>query len=239
LVQSPSPRTFGDVPPPSPHTTWDHLLKKHVKNGLVDYKGFAKDIKRLDNYLDQLNKANISGFSKEQKLAYWINAYNAFTVKLILNHYPTKSIRKISRPWKRKEWNAAGKPVSLDQIEHKILRKEFKEPRIHFAIVCASIGCPDLQPFAFTAGKLEKQLTLAAKQFFSSPKHFQLDRDGDRVIIRISKIFSWFGKDFGADKRERAYFMFPYLDIETGNKIKMAETIKFKYKSYDWNLNEQ
>ena len=134
---------------PGLHATWDKLLHKYVKDGRVDYNGFSRDIKVLDGYLEKLEKEDTSGYSPEEKLAFWINAYNAFTVKLILNHYPIKSIRKISNPWGQRIWKAAGQILSLDYIEHKILRREFKEPRIHFAIVCASIGCPDLQNAAF------------------------------------------------------------------------------------------
>jgi hypothetical protein len=158
------------------HNTWDKLLHKYVKDGIVDYKGFASDIKVLDGYLEQLEKENISGYSPAEKLALWINAYNAFTVKLILNHYPIKSIRKISNPWGQPVWKVAGQTLSLDYIEHKILRREFREPRIHFAIVCASIGCPDLQSFAFRGDKIKEQLDLAAREFFASAKHFRIKK---------------------------------------------------------------
>jgi hypothetical protein len=224
---------------PGLHSTWDGLLKKHVKKGLVDYKGFHADRIRLNRYLRKLEKADLSSFSPQQKLAFWINAYNAFTIKLILNHYPVKSIRKISRPWKQRIWKATGKTVSLDEIEHKILRKEFKEPRIHFAIVCASIGCPDLQSFAYVPGKIEAQLNLAAQQFFGSRKHFYIEEEGNTVKIHISKIFKWFGEDFGKSKKERAAFMQKYLGKTTAAKIKKAASLKFKYLSYDWNLNRQ
>jgi hypothetical protein len=221
------------------HDTWDKLLKKYVKNGRVDYKGFAADAGQLDSYLAKLDKTDISAYNRDQKLAFWINAYNAFTIKLILDHYPIKSIRKISNPWGKRIWKAAGQTLSLDDIEHKILRKELKEPRIHFAIVCASIGCPDLQPFAFQARKLDDQLNLAARQFFGSSKHFYIKEDGDTIIIHISKIFSWFGKDFGKTKEEQAAFMHPYLARSTTEKLKKAKSLKFKYLSYDWNLNER
>jgi Protein of unknown function, DUF547 len=224
---------------PGLHNSWDALLQKHVKDGLVDYKGFHADRSRLNRYLRALENADITTYSSAEKLAFWINAYNAFTVRLILNHYPTKSIRKISRPWKQKIWKAAGRTLSLDAIEHKILRKRFKEPRIHFAVVCASIGCPDLQSFAYRADKIEQQLTFIARGFFASSKHFKLKTDGDRVIIYISKIFNWFGGDFGKNKKERAAFMLPYVDSTDAQKIKSAASIKFKYLGYDWNLNEK
>jgi hypothetical protein len=219
------------------HVTWDKLLQKYVKDGTVDYKGFSGDIKVLDSYLEQLEKKDLSNCSPEEKLAFWINAYNAFTVKLILNHYPIESIRKISNPWGRRVWKAAGQTISLDHIEHKILRQEFKEPRIHFTIVCASIGCPDLQNFAFRGDKIEEQLGLAAGKFFASAKHFRIKKDGDTVIIYTSKIFNWFGKDFGKNKEERIAFMLTYLDQSTADKIKKAKSVKIKYLDYDWNLN--
>ncbi|NIM17158.1 MAG: DUF547 domain-containing protein [Candidatus Aminicenantes bacterium] len=221
------------------HATWDKLLKKHVKNGLVNYKGFANDVKQLDRYLETLEKTGISTYNREQELAFWINAYNAYTVKLILDHYPIKSIRKIDNPWGKRTWKAAGQTLSLDYIEHKILRKKFEEPRIHFAVVCASIGCPDLQSFAFQPEKLNDQLALAARQFFASPKHFYIKEDKNTIIIHINKIFSWFGNDFGKTKKERAAFMLPYLDKSTAEKLKQAKSLAFKYLPYDWNLNEK
>ncbi|MCP5050509.1 MAG: DUF547 domain-containing protein [bacterium] len=221
------------------HGSWDKLLQKHVKNGVVNYKGFQKDRIQLNRYLGKLEKEDISAYSREEKLAYWINAYNAFTVKLILDNYPVKSIRKISRPWKQRIWKASGKTVSLDDIEHKILRKEFNEPRIHFAIVCASIGCPSLQGFAFSPAKIEEQLSQSARVFFSAPKHFYIKEDGEKIIIFISKIFKWFGGDFGKNKAEKAAFMTPYLDKTSADKIRKAGSLKFKYLGYDWNLNEK
>jgi hypothetical protein len=222
---------------PGLHDAWDKLLHKYVKDGAVDYKGFSSDSKVLDGYLEKLEKENISSCSPGRKLAFWINAYNAFTVKLILNHYPIKSIRKISNPWGQRVWKAAGQTLSLDHIEHKILRREFKEPRIHFAVVCASIGCPDLQDFAFRGDKIKEQLALVARKFFASAKHFYIRKNGDTVIIYISKIFNWFGKDFGKNKEERIAFMVTYLDQSTADKIKKAKSVKFKYLPYDWNLN--
>ncbi len=233
---------------PGLHKTWETLLQKHVKKGRVNYKGFAKDVEQLDNYLEMLENVNIFSFSREQKLAFWINAYNAFTVKLILDHYPVKSIRNISRPWKQRVWKAAGEILSLNDIEHKKLRKELKDPRVHFAIVCASIGCPNLQSFAFSGDRVNDQLDQAARQFFGDHKHFHIEEDGSTsttststitIFISISKIFEWFGKDFGKDKNGRIAFILRYLETPDVEKIKKAASIKMKYLSYDWNLNEQ
>lgn len=227
----------GEIP--GLHKTWDTLLQKHVKNGRVSYKGFAKDVEQLDSYLSALDKVDISTFSREQKLAFWINAYNAFTIKLILDHYPVKSIRKITSPWKQRIWKAASQTLSLNDIEHQILRKELKEPRIHFAIVCASIGCPNLQSFAFLGDRLNDQLDRAARRFFSFHKHFFIEEDGPKITIYISKIFKWFGEDFGKDKKERIDFILRYLEKSDIEKIKKASVVKMKYLNYDWNLNEQ
>ena len=127
------------APPADLHAAWDVLLQKHVSDGNVDYKAFQRSEAQLDAYLATLGATDPSSLSRNGQLAYWINAYNAFTLKLILNHYPVKSIRKLERPWKQRFWMAAGKMHSLDQIEHAILRRKFKEPRIHFAIVCAIV----------------------------------------------------------------------------------------------------
>jgi hypothetical protein len=221
------------------HNPWHGLLQKYVQNGMVDYKGFAAGGKKLDAYLAALETEDISAYSREQQLAFWINAYNAFTIKLILDHYPIESIRDIGRPWKRRFCKAAGQTHSLDHIEHEILRKQLKEPRIHFAVVCASIGCPDLQPGAFVPEKIDRQLDQAAQQFFSSRKHFYIEQDGKTVIIRISKIFDWFGGDFGQNKTERVAFMLPYLDQTTAEQLKTAAAVKFKYLHYDWSLNDK
>jgi len=220
------------------HKTWDTLLQRYVKNGHVNYKGFARDAKLLDSYLEKLDKTDVSAFSREEKLAFWINAYNAFTVKLILEHYPIKSIRKISRPWNRRIWKAAGNTLSLDDIEHKILRKELREPRIHFAIVCASTGCPNLQRFAFTGDRVNAQLNQAATEFFSSRKHFYIEKEDERITIFISKIFSWFGEDFGDNKEQKVDFILRFLGKADAEIIKKASTISIKYLRYDWNLNE-
>lgn len=223
------------------HNAWDVLLKKHVLSGKVNYKGFIQDKAGLKAYLQKLATIDISAYSQNEKLAYWINAYNAYTVKLIVDNYPLKSIRDLSSPWKKKFCRVAGKTVSLDFIEHKILRKEFSEPRIHFAIVCASIGCPDLQPFAYRATHIEAQLGTVARKFFTSPKHFKIipdEEDGRYIYIHISKIFQWFGDDFGPNKKARVSFFIQYAEGENLGLLKHAETIVIKYLKYDWSLND-
>ena len=169
----------GSTPPS--HQLWNELLKSNVKsNGQVDYKGFIREKPKLEKYLKLLseNAPDRKTWSKNQQLAYWINVYNAFTVKLIVDNYPTKSIRDlgpslkiplIKDVWHYKFFKIAGVEMSLDEVEHSILRKEFEEPRIHFAINCASVSCPPLLNEAFVVDRLEEQLTRVATAFVNDP----------------------------------------------------------------------
>ena len=226
---------------------WDDILQKHVdQEGLVDYKSLKRSQGRLDEYLSLLARTDPVALSNSGKLAYWINAYNAFTLKLILDHYPVKSIKDIPRRWEIKEWVAGGQKYSLNQIEHEILRKDFEEPRIHFAIVCASIGCPNLWNRAFTEDDIDDQLDQAGKTFFASPKHFRFETrksafGGDVVVLSLSKILKWFKEDFtNGGKTPVMDFAMQYVDSSVAKKISQAgNSIKIKYLSYDWDLNEK
>ncbi len=224
------------------HGDWNQLLKTYVKGGLVDYeklKATGKDMQRLNAYLAKLDGWDLSKSGKDEKLAFWINAYNAFTVKLILNHFPIESIRDIKKPWKQKIWNAAGTRVSLDEIEHKILRKEFAEPRIHFAIVCASIGCPDLDNKAFEAENIGQHLDERARLFFTQSKNFKLQEKGAGVTITLSRIMDWFKNDFGDTKEKRLTFLKGYLKEKEVKMLKAAQSVDIKFLKYDWTLNKK
>ena len=175
------------------HRDWTVLLQKHVSDqGNVNYLGFKNDRKALLGYITDLGK-NIptSTWSKKEKLAYWINAYNAMTIDLILRHYPVESIKDIKKPWDQRYWKLGEKWYNLNEIEHDILR-EMDEPRIHFAIVCASFSCPKLENNAFISNTLEAQLTNVTKEFLSDEKRNEISENS----IKISKIFQWFSKDF-------------------------------------------
>ncbi|MGE5944889.1 MAG: DUF547 domain-containing protein, partial [Flavobacteriales bacterium] len=165
-------------------------------------------------------------WKKEDKLAYWINAYNALTVDLIIRNYPIKSIKDIKNPWKQRLWKLGNTSYNLDEIEHDILRK-MNEPRIHFAIVCASYSCPKLQNEAFVASKLESQLTMATKSFLADKNRNELSENS----LKISKIFDWFSKDF-KQKGSLIEFLNQYSNIN------ISENAKIKYKEYNWSLNE-
>ena len=211
------------------HDPFNELLKKHVsENGNVDYKNFKSSYKGLLGYIRILQMAysKLDAFSRDEQLAYWINAYNALTIDLILRNYPVKSIKDIDKPWDQRLWQFGDKWLNLNDIEHQILRK-MDEPRIHFAIVCASESCPKLQNFAFTANELEKQLTLSTKEFLADTSKNEISENS----IKLSKIFKWFAKDFKANGR-LIDFLNQYSDI------KILPQARKTFKDYDWSLNE-
>jgi hypothetical protein len=229
------------------HSTWDALLKKYVdQSGLVDYAGWkanSSDMQALDGYLNHLSAASFTGPpDKNASLAFWINAYNAITIKGILREYPTTSIRNHTARvfgyniWKDLQLVVSGKPYSLEQMEHEVLRK-MGEPRIHFAIVCASIGCPRLLNEAYMPDKLEPQLAGNAQAFFANVRNFRYDPT--QRTIAISSILDWFGEDFGANQVEQLRRIAPYLPDEPSRKLAESGAVRVSYLEYDWNLNDQ
>lgn len=222
---------------PMTHEIWDDLVQEHVtEGGVVNYKGIIQDSVQFNAYLDMLasHHPNTSYWTSDERLAYWINAYNAYTVKLILDHYPVESIKDIKKgiPLVNSVWDIqfieiGGKTYDLNNIEHGILRKEFYEPRIHFAINCASVSCPRLRNEAFSAEKIESQLQSQAMSFLSDPIKNQLTTDH----IRISKLFSWFKGDFTNDGS-----LIDFLNAH--GPIHIDQNAKLDYLTYDWNLNE-
>ena len=214
---------------------WTQLLQKHVDStGWVSYQGFVQDSVRLNTYLAQLSKFGPSeSWSDNQKLSYWINVYNAFTVKLIVDHYPVASIKDIKKGipfvnsvWEMNFFEIEGQKFNLSAIEHKILRKEFNEPRIHFAIVCASKSCPRLLNEAYEPESLEVQLSLQSKNFIDDYSKNEIDGNE----IRISSIFKWFKNDF-TQKGSVQEFIRPYSNRDFDSSAKV------KYLDYDWSLN--
>lgn len=210
------------------HAIFNDLLKKHVSSdGNVNYNGFKSDSKTLQSYIDLLKTYQpIDSWAKEDKLAYWINAYNALTIDLILRNYPTKSIKDIKDPWDQRLWQLGKKKYNLNDIEHKILRK-MNEPRIHFAIVCASVSCPKLQNEVFTPLNLEEQLTNATKEFLTDTSKNELSENN----IKLSKIFKWFKKDFEQNGSLIDFFN-QYSEVSISNGAKKS------YKDYNWDLND-
>ncbi len=209
------------------HSQWTALLKKYVgDDGKVDYKGFLQDKNRLDDYLNTLsNQVPTNDWSVQEQLAYYINLYNAQTVALILRNYPLKSIKDIDRPWTTDFIKIGDKELSLGALEHSILRK-MNEPRIHFAINCASASCPKLINEAYIPEKLEEQLEDGTHGFINSKNNTIAQNE-----MELSRIFKWYKDDFGNGK------LISYIDPYT--EIEIAPKAKIKYKEYDWSLNER
>ncbi|MEM6329366.1 MAG: DUF547 domain-containing protein [Planctomycetota bacterium] len=229
------------------HTPWDELLRQYVDDqGRVDYRGLkasAESVAKLDAYLAHLSSVDPTRPARrESELAYWINAYNAVTVKGILREYPTTSIRNHTAKvwgyniWKNLKLRYADAAINLNDIEHEVLRKR-GEPRIHFAIVCASIGCPRLLNQAYVPARLDEQLTANAQNFFAQPQNFQIDRAGNTV--RLSSIMSWFATDFGKDKRAQLDAIRPYLPSDDAREFVAGSGVSVAYLDYDWGINEQ
>lgn len=229
------------------HSTWDRLLQKYVdQDGMVDYdawKASQADRAALKQYLATLSAADPTAeTTKDGKLAFWINAYNALTVQGILDVYPTSSIRNHTAKlvgyniWDDLLLPVGGQQYSLNQIEHKVLRK-LGEPRIHLAIVCASIGCPRLLNRAYTPERLESQLAENTRDFFARQKNFQADLANRRV--RVSSILDWFGEDFGPTPQKGLAALAKYMPDEATRRLISSADFSVAYLDYDWSLNKQ
>lgn len=223
-----APDQAPTLPKAPDHGTWNSLLQTHVTStGKVNYAGFKRDGAKLDAYLASLSAATPNAeWSRQEAMAYWINAYNAFTIKRILKDYPLKSITDLDGgdPWKVKWIELGGKKYSLNNIEHDILRPKYKDARIHFAVNCAATSCPPLPNKAFTAENLNSMLQSGTRKFIRNSAYNQTNGD-----IKVSKIFEWYGEDFG-DLRA-------YLNKYLAAPLPADKEIGFK--EYDWGLNKQ
>ncbi len=222
---------------PIAHALFDSLLRAHVSpEGWVDYQGFIRDSSRLNAYLDLLssNHPNDEHWSEAEQLVYWINAYNAFTIKLIVDHYPVESIKDIKRgiPFVNTVWDLKFIRIEdalydLNNIEHGIIRTKFDEPRIHFAVNCASYSCPKLLNAAYTAESLDAQLEAAARAFINDPRRNRIAQDR----LQLSRILSWYRADFKAWD-SITDLVRQYSDQPIGPNPEV------EYLEYDWRLNE-
>ena len=210
------------------HEVFNALLIANVsETGVVNYKGFVQNKKILEDYISSLGESlPTETWMKEDKLAYWMNAYNAMTIDLIVRNYPIKSIKDLKKPWDQRLWKLGEKWYNLNEIEHQILRK-MEEPRIHFGINCASFSCPPLLNEAFNASEVDAQLDIVAIRFINDPQRNNISE----MSIEISEIFSWFAKDF---KKDGSLFEF----LNKYSKVQIHPKAKKKYKKYDWTLNE-
>ena len=215
------------------HASWDRILKDHVSSsGTVNYKKMQSNKTSLDQYLKELS-ANPpqAAWSENERKAYWINAYNAFTVSLVLKHYPIKSIKDIGglfkSPWDLEFINIGKETYTLNRIEHEILRKEFNDPRIHFAIVCASRSCPVLLNAAYDPLQLDKQLDQQTRVFLADSFRNRISVN----TVEISKIFDWFKDDFTVNGT-LIQFLNRYSHVSINSNASVT------YLDYDWSLNE-
>jgi hypothetical protein len=228
------------------HDGWNDLLQKYVDDqGLVDYAGWqasSADQDRLDLYLRHLSSARLAvGDDRALQLAFWINAYNAVTIKGILREYPTTSIRNHTAVlwgyniWKDLKLQVGDRQYSLEAMEHRILRK-LQEPRIHFAIVCASRGCPRLLNEAYTADEIDEQLARNAKHFFADSRKFRFDVE--QQTISVSPILKWFAADFGRTTGEQLDRIAASLPV-AARELVAAGKVNVSYLDYDWSLNDR
>lgn len=218
------------------HSLYGELLAKYVKEGGVDYQGFKNEEAKLDQYLKVLENTDSKELSRNEQFAFYVNAYNAWTIKLILSSYPgVKSIKYlgslVKSPWKKKICRIDDGIITLDDIEHKILRHRFKDPRVHFAINCASRSCPPLISEPYEGSKLDEQLDSSVRAFLNNPERNYLE--GNKLYV--SKIFKWFSEDF---HNKVVDFFLRYAEGELKEKLTAnRDKIKVKHLPYDWSLN--
>jgi len=218
------------------HSIYAGLLKKYVKDGVVNYQGFKNEESVLDKYLKVLEEVDSKIRSRNEQFAFYINAYNAWTIKLILSGYPgIKSIKDMGSlfksPWKKKISRIDGKIITLDDIELNILRPRFKDPRVHFAINCAAKSCPPLRSEPYRVGDLEQQLDEMTRAFINDLKNNRLEEH----TLYVSSIFKWFKEDFNKNSID---FFLKYAKGDLKEQLEAGRgKIKVKYLDYDWSLN--
>ncbi len=238
---------------PFNYKNYNLILKEYVNSqGLVDYKKLKENRQQLDEFNSTIGAVSTSTYNywtDSEKIAFLINAYNSITLESIIDNYPTKSIRNIIGVWKIRKFDVAGEKMTLDHIEHQILRKEFNQPGIHVALVCAAISCPPLRQEAYTGKQLEKQLDDQAKKFLGNSQGFRVDSQNNAIYL--SSIFKWFGEDFeknygqtenieGLNKTETAIVNYASQYVNSqAQKFLEKGGYKVKYSNYDWSLNVQ
>lgn len=234
---APAARAAGPEPL---HASYDALLKARVKGGLVDYAGLKADRKPLDLYLSRLAKIaepEFNGWSRDEQLAFLINLYNATTLRLIVDRYPVKSIKDIGGllkgPWSQPVVRLFGGERTLNDLEHKLIRPRYKEPRVHFALVCAARGCPPLREEAYVAARLAEQLDDQGRRFLGTPAKNRVEDS----TLRLSPIFKWYAGDFAAEKGGVVGVAKRYLPADAASRV--PDDARVAYTDYDWSLNDQ
>ena len=250
------------------HQAFDHsyqtlreVLRGHLVGTRVDYGSLQRDRVALDAAVQafgQVTEDELPRWTREQQIAFWINAYNAFTLQAIVDHYPIRrslfslftfaprnSIRQIRGVWTDLRWRAAGADMTLNEIEHDTLRAEYYEPRIHFAVHCASVSCPPIRPEPFVADRLDRQLILAARDYLATDLGIQVDG----TTLRVSSILDWYGEDFvdgyahlvdaNRSERDRAILgVIAQYGPTAASALAQTGTANISFLSYDWSLND-
>ena len=228
------------------HSLWQQTLNLYVitetEDGInrFDYAAVTTaDRSRLQSYIDALVALDPRDYNRQQQRPYWINLYNALTVSVVLDNYPVKSIRRIhggilgAGPWNRKIITLAGIDLSLNDIEHRILRPLWRDPRIHFAVNCASLGCPNLAAEAYTAANTEALLLQGSRDYINHPRGASFD---DKGVLTLSSIFNWYDTDFGATQQERLQYLAGFAEPQLAAQL-LGYDGKIKY-TYNWALNQ-
>jgi hypothetical protein len=226
------------------HSEWGRILGRYVKSSPDGINRFAygrvseADKRALKAYLGDLQQVKVTALKPDEQRAYWINFYNALTIDVVLDHYPVKSIRDIggglfaAGPWRKPLVSVQGRRLSLDNIEHDILRKVWRDARVHYAVNCASLSCPNLMGEPFTAAKLEAMLNKGARDYANHPRGASV-KDGKLVL---SRIYSWYRRDFGTSDAEIIEHVASYAEPKLKKQLAGIETIDDYF--YDWSLNE-
>ena len=226
--------------------SWDAFLDRYVVEvetgaNLVRYAEVSgEDRAELDAFVEMMTSLPISNYRREEQLVYWINLYNALTVQLVLHHYPVESIREIDispgffsdGPWDKKLIRIEGEDLSLNDIEHRILRPIWRDSRIHYAVNCASLGCPSLQPFAYSGDQIDEMLDNAARGYVNDPRGVTINENR----VTVSKIYDWFGEDFGGSVDGIITHLTAYAEEDLAEKLRQIGTIHDA--AYDWSLND-
>ena len=241
-----APLTAQSAPTPVPeratidHSAFDRLLRAHVSDGLVDYDAF-RDATAFRGYLASLERASLAGADDEERLAFWINVYNAYTIQLIVSHGERESIRNVNRtlgvlrlkgPWSEPIVRAAGRTLTLDDVQHRIIRKDFHDPRIHFALVAAAKSSPPLRSEAYTGAALDAQL-------FDQGRRFLTDTTTNQIATqypRLSPIFTYYKADFGNSRSDLGGYLATWFDGETKKKLESGR-FGMREMPFDWSLN--
>lgn len=228
------------------HSYWDHFLRTYIQTdpnniNRVPYANISEtDKDRLDQYIDDLTNVKVRKLTRNEQLPYWVNLYNALTIKVVLDHYPVDSIKDISispgffsiGPWGKKLVEVEGKPLSLDDIEHRILRPIWQDPRIHYAVNCASIGCPNLASMAYTAQNVNTLMDQGAREYVNHPRGMTITPSG----LFVSSIYDWFIEDFDDTEQGVIQHLMEYAKPEL--KSQLESIIKITKHHYDWKLND-